>query len=84
MFEKSGETNFFTNSQMDEEKSTEVKLRPTTFSEFVGQKEIVANIEIMVESSRLRSSSVDHVLLSGPPGLGKTSRHIIASEIIQN
>jgi len=55
------------------EEQTEVKLRPQNFSEFIGQKNIVENISIMVDSAKIRESALDHILLSGPPGLGKTS-----------
>lgn len=61
----------------DEEVHHEVKLRPRDFSEYVGQKRVVQNVEIMVQSAKLRHSSLDHILLSGPPGLGKTSLALI-------
>lgn len=55
------------------EEQNEVKLRPQNFSEFIGQKNIIENISIMVDSAKIRGSALDHILLSGPPGLGKTS-----------
>jgi len=55
------------------ERDQEAALRPRSFAEYVGQEKVVANIELMVESARLRNAAMDHVLLSGPPGLGKTS-----------
>lgn len=55
------------------EKEYEVKLRPRNFSEYIGQKQVVTNVELMVESAIKRKTAMDHVLLSGPPGLGKTS-----------
>jgi Holliday junction DNA helicase RuvB len=55
------------------ERDQEAALRPRTFAEYVGQEKVVANIELMVESAKLRHAAMDHVLLSGPPGLGKTS-----------
>lgn len=61
----------------DDEVHHEVKLRPRDFSEYVGQKRVVQNVEIMVQSAKLRNSSLDHILLSGPPGLGKTSLAMI-------
>lgn len=61
----------------DDEIHHEVKLRPRDFSEYVGQKRVVQNVEIMVQSAKLRQSSLDHILLSGPPGLGKTSLAMI-------
>jgi len=51
----------------------EVRLRPENFNEYIGQKKIIKNIEVMVESAKIRNQSMDHALLSGPPGLGKTS-----------
>jgi Holliday junction DNA helicase RuvB len=51
----------------------DVRLRPQNFDEYIGQTKIVKNIEMMVNSSQMRGSAMDHVLLSGPPGLGKTS-----------
>ena len=55
------------------EREQEAGLRPKTFDEYVGQEKVVANISVMVESAKIRHAAMDHVLLSGPPGLGKTS-----------
>ncbi|MFP5384969.1 MAG: Holliday junction branch migration DNA helicase RuvB [Bacteriovoracia bacterium] len=55
------------------EREQEARLRPQNFSEFIGQNKVVDNIDLMVKSALVRKSAMDHVLLSGPPGLGKTS-----------
>jgi holliday junction DNA helicase RuvB len=66
----------------DSELEVESRLRPAVFSDFEGQKKIVDNLKIFVEAARLRDEALDHVLLHGPPGLGKTTMaHIIAHEM---
>jgi Holliday junction DNA helicase RuvB len=55
------------------DREQEVQLRPQNFSEFIGQNKVVDNIDLMVKSALVRKTAMDHVLLSGPPGLGKTS-----------
>lgn len=57
----------------ESEEGAEILLRPQNFSEYIGQSKVVANVAVMVESAKLRNCAMDHALLSGPPGLGKTS-----------
>lgn len=67
------------------EESFEVGLRPRTMSEFVGQADLKERLAILVEAARERGEAVDHVLFSGPPGLGKTTlAGILANEMQAN
>ncbi|MEL6561158.1 MAG: Holliday junction branch migration DNA helicase RuvB [Bacteroidota bacterium] len=67
------------------EKEFEKALRPLTFDDFTGQEKIIENIKVFVAAAKQRSEPLDHVLLHGPPGLGKTTlSHIIANELQTN
>ncbi len=67
-------------TQTETDLHVEESLRPQTFDDFVGQTTVKENLEVMAQSARMRSATLDHVLLSGPPGLGKTSMAYILAE----
>jgi Holliday junction DNA helicase RuvB len=71
---KSNELNPFVN---EEDKKVDLSLRPKSFSEFTGQSKITDNLKVFIGAAIKRGEALDHVLLTGPPGLGKTTLAII-------
>ncbi|HVB50227.1 MAG TPA: Holliday junction branch migration DNA helicase RuvB [Acidimicrobiales bacterium] len=66
----------------EQERQTEVSLRPQTLADFVGQRDLVGHLQVVLGSARARNQCADHLLFAGPPGLGKTSlASIVASEM---
>jgi Holliday junction DNA helicase RuvB len=73
---------FREDSFSDNEKEIDKQLRPLEFDDFSGQSKIVENLKIFVKAAKMRGEALDHVLLHGPPGLGKTTlSNIIANEL---
>lgn len=77
--------NIITPERVEEDKELEVKLRPETLPEFIGQEKIKENLRIFIEAAKKRKEALDHVLFYGPPGLGKTTlSYIVAKEMGTN
>ena len=72
-------------NKIDEDFNNEKSLRPEKLSEFIGQEKITENLKVFIKSAKMRKDTLDHILLAGPPGLGKTTlAFIIAKELDVN
>ena len=76
------ENRIVSTSYSSEDSETEVSLRPKTLDDYIGQDKVKENLKVYIDAAKLRGESLDHVLLYGPPGLGKTTlSNIIATEM---
>ena len=76
------ESRIVTTSYQSEDSDVELSLRPKTLNDYIGQDKAKENLKIYIEAAKMRNESLDHVLLYGPPGLGKTTlSNIIANEM---
>src|SRR5205823_13244851 len=71
-----------TAEERNEDKEFEWSLRPRRLAEFIGQENVKANLEILITAARGRNEPIEHILIAGPPGLGKTTlANIMANEM---
>ena len=67
------EESVITNYRLDDDQVMDNTIRPESIEEYIGQEDVKENIRIFVEAAKMRNEPLDHVLLYGPPGLGKTT-----------